>query len=85
MTEDDFNDVKYLVIWVPIKREFTVAHVQWFDRNDYPEENVYALYKDETIADTVALLLNNMIDGNSYSAKTLLQTVKLTKENGASW
>lgn len=85
MAVDDSNDVKYLVLWVSIKREFVVAHVQWFDKHDYAEENMYALYKDETTADTVAILLNNMIDGNSYSAKTLLQTVKLTKEKGTTW
>lgn len=85
MAEDDRNDVKFLVLWVSIKREFVVAHVQWFDKTDYPEENMYGLYKDETSAETVALLLNNLVDGNSHSAKTLLQIVKLTKENGASW
>jgi len=85
MAEDDYNDVKYLVLWASNNREFVVAHVQWFDRNDYPEENMYALYKDETTADTVALLLNNLVDGNSHSAKTLLQTVRLTKENGTDW
>ncbi|WP_315921380.1 hypothetical protein [Mesorhizobium sp. SP-1A] len=46
---------------------------------------MYALYKDETTADIVALLLNNLVDGNSHSAQTLLQTVKLTKEKGTNW
>lgn len=85
MAEADYNDVKYLVLWTSTNREFVVAHVQWFDKGDYPEENMYGLYKDETTADTVALLLNNLVDGNSHSAKTLLQTVKLTKENGTDW
>lgn len=82
---DDRDDVKYLVLWSERDNKFVVCHVQWFDKEDYPEENMYALYKDETIADTVALLLNNLVEGNSHSARNLLQTVKLTKSHGATW
>jgi hypothetical protein len=85
MAADEDNDVKYLVLWASTNRKFTVAHVQWFDRNDYPEENMYAMYKDETTADIVALLLNNLVDGNSHSAQTLLQLDKLTNKNGTDW
>jgi hypothetical protein len=46
---------------------------------------MYAMYKDETTADIVALLLNNLVDGNSHSAQTLLQLDKLTKKNGTDW